>query len=63
MAKYLGGASTCDFESSTICGFTQDVSGQDNFDWTRQSGATSKKDHGPMSDHTLGTNAGMLTVS
>ncbi|XP_033751995.1 MAM domain-containing glycosylphosphatidylinositol anchor protein 1-like [Pecten maximus] len=50
------GILSCDFESSSICGYTQDKS--DNFDWTRNHGGTGSANTGPFSDHTLGTTSG-----
>ncbi|XP_070534301.1 MAM and LDL-receptor class A domain-containing protein 1-like isoform X1 [Ptychodera flava] len=40
----------CDFQNTTICGFTQDSG--DDFDWQRNSGETSSYDTGPSYDHT-----------
>ncbi|XP_071486327.1 MAM and LDL-receptor class A domain-containing protein 1-like [Diadema antillarum] len=48
----------CDFEDPAICGFYQDVSGTDDFDWQRQSANTPSSDTGPPNDHTYGTSAG-----
>lgn len=47
---------TCDFESNTICGYTQDQS--DDFDWIRDFGGTSSLGTGPAVDHTYGTKSG-----
>ncbi|XP_077978860.1 MAM and LDL-receptor class A domain-containing protein 1-like [Glandiceps talaboti] len=47
---------SCDFESGK-CTWTEDQS-SDDFDWVRQSGATSSLDTGPSYDHTLRTSAG-----
>ncbi|XP_070566390.1 MAM and LDL-receptor class A domain-containing protein 1-like [Ptychodera flava] len=46
----------CSFESSTICGYTQDAS--DDFDWILDSGGTPSTATGPSIDHTYGTSAG-----
>ena len=46
----------CTFESSNLCGYTQDKS--DNFDWTRKSGRTSSSGTGPSNDHTYGSTRG-----
>ncbi|GAB1608584.1 hypothetical protein Ahia01_001142600 [Argonauta hians] len=43
----------CDFESSSICGFTQ--SKNDKFDWTRKRGSIFTGSSGPSTDHTFGT--------
>lgn len=51
----------CDFETSNICGYTQDKS--DDFDWTRASGGTTSAGTGPSSDHTYGTKAGKYNIS
>lgn len=48
----------CDFESKTICGYTQDNT--DNFDWTRSFGGTASVGTGPANDHTYGTKSGMF---
>ena len=48
---------SCDFETTDICGFTQ-VTSVDQFDWTRHSGKTSSAMTGPTNDHTYGTSAG-----
>ena len=47
----------CDFESPSICGYTQDTT--DNFDWTRQFGGTVSVGTGPTVDHTYKTKSGM----
>ena len=52
------GATSCDFESSSICGFMQDHSGGDKFDWLRDNQGTTSGGTGPSVDHTLGTRAG-----
>nr|XP_039272221.1 MAM and LDL-receptor class A domain-containing protein 2-like [Styela clava] len=44
---------TCDYQSSTICGYNQDV--DDQLNWSRQKGATSSASTGPQNDHTYGT--------
>ena len=49
----------CDFESTSICGYTNDQ-GHDNFDWSRNAGSTTSSGTGPFADHTLGTRAGEL---
>ena len=46
----------CDFESVTICGYTQDKT--DNFDWTRDYGGTTSSGTGPAVDHTYKTKTG-----
>ena len=46
----------CDFETSQICGYTQDKT--DVFDWTRGSGLTSSGSTGPTNDHTYSTTTG-----
>ena len=53
-----GPARKCNFENAKICGFTQDTT--DDFDWTRQKGATKSGNTGPSTDHTLGTGQGNL---
>ncbi|XP_013397768.1 MAM and LDL-receptor class A domain-containing protein 1-like [Lingula anatina] len=45
----------CNFESG-LCGWTQDT--KDNFDWTRQQGATPSGTTGPSTDHTYKTGLG-----
>ncbi|XP_070534302.1 MAM and LDL-receptor class A domain-containing protein 1-like isoform X2 [Ptychodera flava] len=40
----------CDFQNTTLCGFTQDY--LDDFDWSRNSGGTSSSNTGPSYDHT-----------
>ncbi|XP_069133149.1 MAM and LDL-receptor class A domain-containing protein 1-like [Argopecten irradians] len=47
---------TCNFETTTICGFKQ--SHADQFDWTRGSGSTGTSGTGPSNDHTYGTSRG-----
>ena len=46
----------CTFESSTICGYTQDKT--DQFDWIRQTGPTGSVGTGPSTDHTTSTRSG-----
>ncbi|XP_035691847.1 mucin-5AC-like [Branchiostoma floridae] len=43
----------CDFETSDLCGHTQDPT--DDLDWTRHAGGTPTPNTGPSVDHTLGT--------
>ncbi|XP_053122508.1 MAM and LDL-receptor class A domain-containing protein 1 isoform X3 [Hemicordylus capensis] len=45
----------CNFELG-LCNWEQDV--DDNFNWTRKQGPTSKLNAGPLKDHTLGTAKG-----
>lgn len=69
MTFYDPGASTvgtasklaCNFENSNLCGYSQDQS--DNFDWTRNVGATGSTGTGPFADHSLGTRSGMWFAS
>ena len=49
-------AINCNFESSSICGFTQGKN--DNFDWLRHSGGTPSFKTGPTADHTYTTSQG-----
>ena len=49
------GLLNCNFEST--CSYTN-VTGTDNFDWTKFAGSTASSGTGPLSDHTLGTRAG-----
>ena len=58
----LGTNAQCDFESRSICGFTQDKSG-DQFDWMRDNQGTSSSGTGPRTDHTLGTAAGTVWLA
>lgn len=53
-------AATCTFQDG-ICGYTQDTTDSNNFDWSRGSGATITPNTGPAADHTLGSAAGMLS--
>ena len=46
----------CDFESSDICGYTNEPSG--NFNWTRHQGSTGSWYTGPPYDHTTFTKEG-----
>ncbi|CAH1233158.1 MALRD1 [Branchiostoma lanceolatum] len=46
----------CDFETSALCGYTQDTT--DHLDWTRHSGSSLTSSTGPSVDHTLGTSSG-----
>lgn len=46
----------CNFENSNNCGYTN-IQG-DDFDWTRNTGATGSAGTGPFADHTLGTKSG-----
>ncbi|KAH3830591.1 hypothetical protein DPMN_103836 [Dreissena polymorpha] len=46
----------CDFDQSTLCGYTQDKT--DNFDWIWYSGHTTSADTGPNNDHTTGKSTG-----
>ena len=48
----------CAFENSKLCGWTNEANSIDDFDWTRQSGATSSSGTGPGFDHTSGTAQG-----
>jgi hypothetical protein len=43
----------CTFEDTRICGWTNEKT--DDFDWTRQNGATPSGVTGPPNDHTYGT--------
>ena len=54
-ASYPPTSVDCDFESAT-CNWQQD--GQDQFDWTVQSGQTPSTGTGPTADHTYGTRQG-----
>jgi len=50
----------CDFEQNAnggLCSWTQ-VTGTDQMDWKRQTGATASADTGPTTDHTLGQTGG-----
>lgn len=47
----------CNFERG-LCGWRQEVSGGDVFDWTRVQGPTPTINTGPLKDHTLGTSLG-----
>lgn len=47
---------SCNFESPSICGWTQDKN--DQFDWTRDNGGTASSGTGPTIDHTSGTQQG-----
>lgn len=62
-ASPLGSANItqCDFESRSICGFTQ-AHGVDKFDWSYDNGGTSSSGTGPKVDHTLGTSFGWFFV-
>ncbi|XP_055957693.1 MAM and LDL-receptor class A domain-containing protein 2 [Patella vulgata] len=51
-----GPITSCSFERSDICGFSQ--SSSDTFDWSRTSQGTLTKGTGPSADHTYGTTAG-----
>ncbi|XP_035690046.1 MAM and LDL-receptor class A domain-containing protein 1-like, partial [Branchiostoma floridae] len=46
----------CDFETSDLCGYTQDTT--DDLDWTRNYGGSPTSSTGPSVDHTLGTSSG-----
>ncbi|KAH3811674.1 hypothetical protein DPMN_140086 [Dreissena polymorpha] len=46
----------CDFEQTTLCGYSQDNT--DNFDWTWNSGDTPSSLTGPSTDHTTGNSTG-----
>ncbi|XP_033751988.1 MAM and LDL-receptor class A domain-containing protein 1-like [Pecten maximus] len=46
----------CNFESSSLCGWSQDHS--DNIDWISKAGRTSSSGTGPSTDHTTGTTSG-----
>ncbi|XP_015761869.1 PREDICTED: MAM and LDL-receptor class A domain-containing protein 1-like isoform X4 [Acropora digitifera] len=43
----------CNFDSPSICGYTQSTN--DTFNWSRQRGSTSSIGTGPSSDHTSGS--------
>ena len=45
----------CDFEKDGLCGWQQIQNGEDDFDWSINSGETSSKGTGPKVDHTTGT--------
>ncbi|EDO47787.1 predicted protein [Nematostella vectensis] len=50
---------SCSFEDPQLCGYTNEPNtASDDFDWTRQSGATSSSGTGPANDHTFGTAKG-----
>ncbi|XP_006819777.1 neuropilin-1-like [Saccoglossus kowalevskii] len=46
----------CDFEAGEICGLTQSM--DDDFDWELGAGSTPTENTGPSFDHTLGTATG-----
>ncbi|CAF0741635.1 unnamed protein product, partial [Brachionus calyciflorus] len=46
----------CDFEDPSICGYTNDLTG--NFNWTRNAGQTDSLSTGPSFDHSTGTSFG-----
>ncbi|XP_067035363.1 MAM and LDL-receptor class A domain-containing protein 1-like [Acropora muricata] len=48
-----GGNIDCNFDSPSICGYTQSTN--DTFNWSRQRGSTSSIGTGPSSDHTSGS--------
>lgn len=48
---------------STTCGWNQDHSGADQFDWSRARGSTASYQTGPSFDHTYGTNQGTPNVN
>ena len=54
---FLSAAFACNFDSLSVCGFTQDKN--DKFDWTRNRGSTSSSSTGPSADHSTGS--GRLT--
>ena len=47
----------CDFQKD-MCGFIQDTS--DNFNWIRNKGSTPTSGTGPILDHTLGSQLGIV---
>ncbi|XP_067654503.1 MAM and LDL-receptor class A domain-containing protein 1-like [Haliotis asinina] len=47
---------SCNFETKTICGYTQDKT--DDFDWRWSTGSTASAMTGPDNDHTYGTPTG-----
>lgn len=51
--KDVGYTKMCDFETSTLCGWTQDT--ENDFFWARRNGWTSyeKFEFGPKHDHTV----------
>ena len=53
----LGG---CDFERGGLCNWQQVLDGEDNFDWSINSGATPSKFTGPRFDHTTGSIQGRI---
>lgn len=55
---YLGQCPPCDFDVDK-CGYVDEDN--DNFDWSRQKGATSSLNTGPSNDHTSGTSRGMTS--
>ena len=48
----------CDFEKEGLCDWQQIQNGEDDFDWSINSGETSSKGTGPKVDHTTGTREG-----
>ncbi|KAL4216737.1 hypothetical protein ACF0H5_024460 [Mactra antiquata] len=49
---HSGSSVTCDFESSTMCGYKNLAASKDDFDWTRKRGSTISTSTGPTGDHT-----------
>ena len=56
MNTHFAVVTKCTFETSQICGYTQDKT--DTFDWTWHHGSTTSVNTGPLTDHTLGTSFG-----
>lgn len=50
----------CDFENDGLCAWQQIHDGEDNFDWTFNSGETSSKQTGPKVDHTMNSVEGKV---
>ena len=48
----------CDFDSGTLCGWTQ--ASDDQFDWTVHQKNTGTSQTGPSYDHTTGSNNGKI---
>ena len=55
---YCPRAMYCDFEDTTLCGWSNRRG--DQFDWTRGNQGTPSLGTGPSTDHTTGTSQGEL---
>lgn len=51
---HVAGTVSCDFETASLCGYTNVAHKSGSFDWSRHKGPTASASTGPAADHTTG---------